>query len=255
MLCSTTFCLLAQEYIQPFRRRNVPSAKSEPCPSRSTLLVPSLSCASLFHPFARPFNPPTCNHPSLITTMKASATLVLVAGFLAASCLGSSQPVKRSPDRRYYTLHIPSSEAHLAVQAADALGVQYEGPVGELTTYYLVSTLDHEQLYKRDQAVAAATAAVHDPILEAFHAHKERRWLGKRDTENNDWWDRVHAMDAQVPRQRVKRAVLPEHHVKREPPFVEINQGKLTLEDAQETLGIQDPGFPRQWHLVWIGIG
>lgn len=179
--------------------------------------------------------------------MKASATLVLVASFLAVSCLGASQPVKRSPDRRYYTLHIPTSEAHLAIQAADALGVQYEGPVGELTTYYLVSTMDHERLYKRDQPV-------HDPILEAFHAHKERRWLEKRD--NNDWWDRVHAMDAQVPRQRVKRAVLPEqHHVKREPPFVEINQGKLTLEDAQETLGIQDPGFPRQWHLVWFARG
>ncbi|KAI9322267.1 peptidase S8/S53 domain-containing protein [Dichotomocladium elegans] len=177
--------------------------------------------------------------------MKPSAILRL-AGLLAlalGSVIDAAQPIKRSPDRRYYTLYIPSSKESIAIQVADALGVRLEGTVGELTTYYMVSTPGDAYLHKRGLDET-------DPVVATFNARKQHRLAKRDDNSSEAFWDHVHRLDPQVPKKRVKRSVLPEHLSKREPPFVEPNPAKLTFEDAQETLGIHDPGFLNQWHLV-----
>lgn len=158
----------------------------------------------------------------------------------------ASNIVKREPGRRYYTLHVPQAQddsADAARHVATTLGARFEGNVGELKTYFMMSVPENEILQKRDDE---------DPILISFQRHKEERQrIAKRD---NDPFEMVHRIDRQVPRKRFKRGVMmppPRHLVEREPPFAEINQGMVALARAQQTLGIQDPGFPRQWHLVY----
>ncbi|ORZ03174.1 peptidase S8/S53 domain-containing protein [Syncephalastrum racemosum] len=149
-------------------------------------------------------------------------------------------PHKRESGRRYYTLHIPKNyndnDGHDAAQhVANSLRVRLEGNVGELKNYYLVSAAaDDTQMHKRDDT---------DPIIEAFHAHK-RRHLTARSVDAT-YWNQVERIDPQIPRQRHKRVPL-----RREPPFSDLLHGKAAMEDAQKTLGINDPGFPKQWHLV-----
>ncbi|KAI9261412.1 peptidase S8/S53 domain-containing protein [Phascolomyces articulosus] len=123
-----------------------------------------------------------------------------------------------------------------AQHVARSLGGQYEGMVGELKSYFMMS-IPKNNLNKRN-----LNNNNDDPVVAAFQARKQ---FNKRDDENQRLWDRVHRLDPQIPRQRTKRAALP-----REPPFTEISQGQAIMEDAQRVLEIQDPGFPRQWHLV-----
>ncbi|ORX51333.1 hypothetical protein DM01DRAFT_1289941 [Hesseltinella vesiculosa] len=144
--------------------------------------------------------------------------------------------VKRDPSRIYYTLHFPQPNdvTHLdARHIAQEIGIRYEGPVGELSTYHLVSVPKHQADKRADQ----------DDIIHAFEQMKHSQTtLAKRhlDTDLTPW-HRVHRIDRQVLRQRTRRAVLP-----RAP----IMTGELLFEDAQKTLDIQDPGFGQQWHLI-----
>ncbi|KAI7849032.1 peptidase S8/S53 domain-containing protein [Circinella umbellata] len=156
---------------------------------------------------------------------------------IVTNVVSATNIIKRLPDRHYYTLHVPEvdHDTHIAAQhVATSLGGQFEGMVGELKTYYMMS-VPKSSLNKRSQGDDT------DPIVTAFQARKR---FDKRD-ENQRLWDRVQRLDSQVPRQRTKRAALP-----REPPFTEISKGQAIMEDAQRVLDIKDPGFPRQWHLV-----
>lgn len=172
--------------------------------------------------------------------MKRRQTLlgILLLSFLLA--VVQATPHKREPGRHYYTLHIPKTDhdnsGHdAALHVANSLRVRLEGNVGELKNYYLVSAAaDDRRMHKRDDV---------DPIVEAFHAHK-RRHLAARSLDAT-YWNQVERIDAQIPRQRHKR--MP---IRREPPFSDLLHGKAAMEDAQKTLGIKDPGFPKQWHLV-----
>ncbi|KAI9497583.1 peptidase S8/S53 domain-containing protein [Zychaea mexicana] len=156
---------------------------------------------------------------------------------IATTVVGASNIVRRSQDRDYYTLHVPQVDHDASHEAAHhvarSLGAQFEGMVGELESYYMIS-VPKSNLHKR-------SIYDEDPIVAAFQARKQ---LSKRD-EDQRHWDRVQRIDPQVPRRRSKRAALP-----REPPFTEITQGQAILEDAQRVLDIKDPGFSRQWHLV-----
>ncbi|KAI8086048.1 peptidase S8/S53 domain-containing protein [Halteromyces radiatus] len=146
--------------------------------------------------------------------------------------------IKRDPSRQYYTLHFP--QGHLddtthqaAKHIAQSLNTRYEGPVGELKTYFLVSQQQQQQYTKR-------ASGNYDPVLTLFDQHKKQ--LSKRDSITSPWV-KVNRIDKQVLKQRSKRAVLP-------PRAPILTSGKLVLEDAQATLGIKDPGFDKQWHLV-----
>ncbi|OAD77937.1 hypothetical protein PHYBLDRAFT_108764, partial [Phycomyces blakesleeanus NRRL 1555(-)] len=151
-----------------------------------------------------------------------------------------AQPVKRDPLRHYYALHFPQEHPHTTTHAqsiANSLGVRYEGPVGELQTYFLVSAPITSNLSKRD---------TNDPTVEAFWAHKQKRSLMARDEIRSSAWDAVKSIDKQVLKRLHKRGPIPGWD-KRAPVKL---KGPEILADAQKSLHITDPGFPQQWHLV-----
>ncbi|KAI7862118.1 peptidase S8/S53 domain-containing protein [Spinellus fusiger] len=163
--------------------------------------------------------------------MKIALWLAVV---LITSDVAMTQPVKRDLSRHYYTLHFPQgnamdASAH-ARSIAQSLHVRYEGPVGELKTYYLVSS---PLSTKRDDQ---------DDVLAAFEEHK-KQGLVRRETS----WSMVNTIERQVFRRRIKRGPLPREYLERAPVKL---QGAAALKLAQNTLGIHDPGFPMQWHLV-----
>lgn len=132
---------------------------------------------------------------------------------------------KREPNRSYYTLNVPEGKSgqDAAKHVARSLGVRFEGQVGQLETYYMVSAPDS---LKRDE----------DPVVSQFHSFKK---LAKR---HDDVWHRVSRLDKQIAKKRVKRGPIP-------------MDPKSALLDAQKALGINDPEFPTQWHLVrWWSI-
>ncbi|KAI8073114.1 peptidase S8/S53 domain-containing protein [Gongronella butleri] len=165
---------------------------------------------------------------------------------------------KRDGSRHYYTLHFPyaTENTHFdAREVAKQLGTRYEGPVGELSTYHLVSA---------PKLLAKRSDEHEDGVLAAF-AHQKRRHqaaldklqaspgIVKRHVSHDNSlsalsspWHRVHRIDKQVLRKRSKRAAIPAQLYPRAP----VMSGKMLFEDAQQSLHIQDPGFDKQWHLI-----
>ncbi|KAF7726576.1 pheromone processing endoprotease [Apophysomyces ossiformis] len=149
-----------------------------------------------------------------------------------ATTISATNIIKRDPNRHYYTLHFPrghldDSTAEAASVIAETLGARYEGTVGELKTYFMIST-SADRVEPRGE----------DAMLTAFEEHKQRN-LAKRDVT----WSKVGRMEKQVLRQRVKRAPVPRPQ-----------DGKLVLKDVQKALYIEDPGFAKQWHLVYLRL-
>lgn len=162
-----------------------------------------------------------------------SATLICLAWVASAAI------IKRDPSRQYYTLHFPHDEAATqqhAKKIASSLGTRYEGPVGELKTYFLVSS-ELPALVKRSSSSDQV-----DPVLASFEQQKKNGTLFKRSVDDSAAWSKVQRIDKQILKQRSKRAVLPRAPI--------LSSGKLVLEDAKASLGIKDPGFTNQWHLV-----
>ncbi|KAI8374361.1 peptidase S8/S53 domain-containing protein [Radiomyces spectabilis] len=173
--------------------------------------------------------------------MRHSNILVLVVLTIATLLVGASNVVKRDTARQYYVLRFPSSRSNdnsdvaAAKDIATHLQVQYEGPVGELRNYFLVSTpIQTNNSSKR-------SLENDDDIVAAFHGHKKARRFNKRD----DAWMRVQSIEKQVPRQRIKRSVIP---LEARAPVK--SQGQLLLEETRKQLHIKDPGFSQQWHLI-----
>ncbi|CAO3594041.1 unnamed protein product [Absidia cylindrospora] len=154
--------------------------------------------------------------------------------------------IKRDPSRQYYTLHFP--QGHLddathqyARDIAHSLGTQYEGQAGELKTYFVVSsTTENSPLEK--QSTTSSGDDTDNPIVASFHQQKHQALAKRWGDTHTLLWSKVQRIDKQKLKKRSKRAVIP--------PAPVLNAGKLVLEDAQASLGIMDPGFTKQWHLV-----
>lgn len=127
---------------------------------------------------------------------------------------------KRSPERDYYILHVPRGKRAAAEQMAQQLHVRFEGEVGELSTYYMVSSPKIVN-QKRDEE---------DRVIAAFE-----RLLNSRKRDGQLWTD-IKSIEKQIPRKRVKRG-----------PIFTPNE---IITDAQKSLGIEDPLFNKQWHLI-----
>lgn len=128
---------------------------------------------------------------------------------------------KRDLNRDYYTLNIPNTEDGIesAKHIAQQLQVRFEGSVGELDSWFMVSS---PQSLKRD-----------DPVLANFDKLKYLSLL-KRDATSQHWKN-VKLIEKQALKRRIKRGPIPTNK---------------QLIDAQKTLNIKDPWFPQQWHLV-----
>jgi kexin len=153
--------------------------------------------------------------------------LSAVIALVLASTLAEAQRYmgKREADRDYYTLNIPEGDKTSAQAIAQQLGVRFEGNVGELDTWYMLSSA--QQFQKRDGQ---------DNILKQFH-HLKSLGLQKRDGH----WHKAKSLEKQVLKRRTKRGPIP-----RAP----VPKPKDLVADAQKVLKIEDPWFTKQWHLV-----
>ncbi|KAG2200660.1 hypothetical protein INT47_005816 [Mucor saturninus] len=145
--------------------------------------------------------------------------LTAIAVLVASACtfVQGHYMGKRDPARDYYTLKAPNDGLASAQLVARELNVRFEGPIGELDAWYMVSS---PKTNKRD---------AEDPILSKFQYYKTT--LRKRDSSH---WQNVESIDKQVLKRRTKRGPIPQ------PPLAEV----------QKTLNMNDPWLEKQWHLI-----
>lgn len=134
---------------------------------------------------------------------------------------------KRDYDNRYYyTLHtVEANAAESAKQVARDLGATFEGQVGELDNYYMISIPKTQQ----------------DSIVHHF---KKREY------------SLVDQIQPQVPTKRLYKRAPPPPVIENTDEEYKLNGGIPSLDDAngfqsiKNILDIKDPGFDNQWHLV-----
>lgn len=161
---------------------------------------------------------------------------------ISAAVLVSGTPTKRYYDSHaYYALEY-SHDAHSGISLADvanALGVEVVEQAGELRDVLLVR-VPHSHLEARNRALDH----IEDAVIHAFKtleatanlqlaARSEERIFARKVTSS------VKFLERQIPRTLVKRAPPPIHS---HPP--------ASILEVAKRLGIKDPLFPEQWHLV-----
>lgn len=162
--------------------------------------------------------------------MRLPLTLIL-----AIQSVLALQPAKRHYNTHdYYVLeHDPLAGASLA-ECAGALGVEVVEQAGELANHWLVRVA--KGLQKRDA----------DPVIRSLEDFRQEA-RSQYSPRSEDSLRRrriasaVRQVFPQTLRQRVKRAPPPIR-----PPAEDIE----TAADAALRLGIHDPEFQQQWHLV-----
>jgi kexin len=149
---------------------------------------------------------------------------------------GLASPAPRTYDtHNYYVLRHISSAASLA-HVVQALDVELVEQAGELQDHWIVRQLKpQETIHPR---------SVIDPVLSAFETLKAHAELPLITRSENTLFARrivssVDYLSHQTLRRRVKRA----------PPPISPPSG-TSSHDLAALLGIQDPMFPQQWHLV-----
>lgn len=155
--------------------------------------------------------------------------LTTITLLVASLCVQAKYLGKREVDRDYYTLNIPNDGLESAQHIARSLNVRLEGPIGELDDWYMVSS----------PKPAIEKRAEEDQVLSDFHYFKSLH-LNKRDGNH---WQKAQSIDKQVLKKRTKRGPIPRA------PGVNAQ-----VADAQRSLGIADPWFNQQWHLVSLFI-
>lgn len=164
--------------------------------------------------------------------------LAALLGFLGLLGTGvASSPFRRTPrdyDRNdYYLLHLDDGTSPHQVSAR--LGLEYDGQVG---------VLDHLHVFSAPKSDA-------DFVSEAVRARRL-----KRDGEP-DILDGVRMAKKDVPRKPWSKRVIPplppnyrSHLVPRIGSETEDKARVAKQNEVMETLGISDPIFKEQWHLV-----
>ncbi|KZT27305.1 hypothetical protein NEOLEDRAFT_1088803 [Neolentinus lepideus HHB14362 ss-1] len=167
--------------------------------------------------------------------------LPLVLLLLLPPCALSSQPPRRSYSTHdYYVLeHLPLGDASLD-ECVSRLGLEVIEQVGELQNHWLV------RRSKPSPELFARTTA--DPILELLQSFRQQANAGSIHARFEDARlprrvsSSIKYLEPQALRQRVKRAPPPVH-----PGNEEV---KSNAREVASRLGIQDPTFTKQWHLV-----
>lgn len=169
--------------------------------------------------------------------MRLPLALIL---FLSHSFALGARPTKRFYHTHdYYVLeHDPHVGASLE-DCARALGVEVVEQAGELVNHWLVRIPKHMQ--RRDGVDVVLSS------LESLRSlESEGSSLSVRSTSNphvKELSSSIRWLDRQELRQRVKRAP---------PPIQPDPDSPDPANVVAEHLDIQDPTFPRQWHLVNI---
>lgn len=146
----------------------------------------------------------------------------LLLSILAVSAAGTSRPSARSyATHDYYVLEHDPTLGITVQEVALELGAEVIERAGELANHWLLRT-----------AKIAETNA-QDKVLDTYSHLRRTR---KRDPVSLA----ARHLSRQTPRQRVKRAALP----------AEGDESESLARDIAERLGIADPLFPEQWHIV-----
>lgn len=150
-----------------------------------------------------------------------------------------SSPAPRSYDTHHYYVLEHTSRAGVdsrtsVVEAAQALGVEVVEQVGELQGHWLV----------RAEMSIAAREPGSDSVLAKYASLQDRadsqsRSRSDDSEEARDIVSAIKSLSLQVPRQRTKRA----------PPALR-QEADTPSKIVAQRLGIQDPLFSDQWHLV-----
>lgn len=168
---------------------------------------------------------------------------------LTLRCLSyAANPHRRNHDtHEYYALHLESDTSPLHVAAA--LGLDYEGKLGELPEHHTFSSLRHRQHGA-------------DDILEDLRRRRRKRHVptGVKELDGILWHQK------QKPKPRMaKRNVIPPDPARAEkigvPTVVPTQDPSPSVEPAQQAamelrtnvkreLSIDDPIFDEQWHLI-----
>ena len=166
---------------------------------------------------------------------------MLLSPFLALLALlgpsSAAKPRQKSHEsNEYYAIHLqPETNPQ---EVAAALGIDYDGPLGELRDHHTFSSPRH----RRHSA---------DSILENVRQRRRRRDLSGLTSLDGVLW---HQKQKPKPRM-VKRGAIPADISRQNPP--EGPDPKVGSDpalvaqrtDLQRELGIMDPIFHQQWHL------
>jgi kexin len=143
---------------------------------------------------------------------------LLLLLFLASPALlhASQTPTKRTYDTHdYYVIHHNPIHGHSPQDSAAALGAELIEQVGQLKDHYLIRTPKSQ-----DDSIASRA------VVDSFGQLKRR---------GDPLSYSVRSLHPQVLKKRVKRAPIP--------TFPSLN-------DVVSSLGIHDPIFSDQWHIV-----
>ncbi|KAH9952067.1 peptidase S8/S53 domain-containing protein [Amylocystis lapponica] len=169
--------------------------------------------------------------------MRLPFTLILA--LLAYDSVLAAKPAKRYyATHDYYVLeHNPHAGASLA-EVARALGVEVVEKAGELRNHWLV---------RAEKLAARLEERRTDPVLDALQSFKDQARsysFSARDEEalrTRRVASSVRHLSPQTLRQRVRRAP---------PPPIPVEDGIESSQIVAERLGINDPEFGKQWHLI-----
>nr|CAG8554312.1 7503_t:CDS:2 [Entrophospora candida] len=164
----------------------------------------------------------------IITTIIIS--ILLLATTTAESNL--QQIRKRDYDKRfYYAIEVENDSIVTPKVLENLLDVKHEGIIGELDNYHLFSS------------------AKEDVVIGVDDTSNKLKEIRKRSMESSSMInkrslevvDGILTVDKQILRKRHKRVPLPPKN---------NNLDELDPEDIGISLGISDPGFKYQWHLI-----
>ncbi|KAL1709732.1 peptidase S8/S53 domain-containing protein [Schizophyllum commune] len=151
----------------------------------------------------------------------------------------SAARTKRNHDtHHYYVLEHSDAAGVPLADVARALGVSVLEKAGELPNHWLVS------VEKSLSELSARDAAPEDPVMARYAELKERAadtslWHRSEERHARDVLSSIKYLERQTLRQRHKRAPAP-------PQPAPISASRTTA----DRLGIEDPLFTQQWHLV-----
>ncbi|KZF25928.1 hypothetical protein L228DRAFT_279190 [Xylona heveae TC161] len=164
--------------------------------------------------------------------------LLVQFALLALACTAeASSHIRRSYETHdYYALHLDTSASPSEVAAL--LGLDHEGPLGELKDHHIFSSLKHEG----------------DRVDEAKQELRRRR-RKREESVGLELLDSVSFSQKQEARKRLHKRAIPPILERNAAPPVDLNQGPpkdsslAELDNLATALDIKDPIFKDQWHL------
>jgi len=167
--------------------------------------------------------------------MRLPLTLLLL---LSHSFVLGARPTKRSYHTHdYYVLeHDPHAGASLE-DCARALGVEVVEQAGELVNHWLVRIPKHMQ--RRDGVDVVLSSLTSLQSLASEDSSLLAR--SASDPHARELSSSIRWLDRQELRQRAKRAP---------PPIRPDTDSPNSIKAVAERLGIHDPTFPQQWHMI-----